>query len=83
MLVVHRRIGQRIVIAGGIEITVVGLNKGGVRLAVAAPRETWIARGEVHDAIAEANIAAVACAADAQRNASASEEAPVIREEST
>ena len=56
---------------------------GDVRLAVAAPRETWIARGEVHDAIAEANIAAVACAAEAQRNATASEEATLIREEST
>lgn len=83
MLVVHRRIGQRIVIAGGIEITVVGLAKGGVRLAVAAPRETWIARGEVHDAIAEANIAAVACAAEAQKNSTPPEEASLICEETT
>jgi carbon storage regulator CsrA len=60
MLVVHRKIGERIVLSGGIEIAVVALAKGGVRLAVTAPKDVWIARGEVHDAAVSANAAAAA-----------------------
>jgi carbon storage regulator len=60
MLVVHRKVGERLVLGGGIEITVVAATRGGVRLAVQAPKDVWIARGEVHDAAARANAAAVA-----------------------
>jgi carbon storage regulator CsrA len=60
MLVVHRKVGERIVLSGGIEITVVSSSRGGVRLAVTAPRDVVIARGEVHDAVAFSNAAAAA-----------------------
>lgn len=63
MLIVHRKEGQRLVLSGGIEITVVSTGRGGVRLAVTAPKDVWIARGEVHDAVAVANAAAVATTA--------------------
>lgn len=63
MLVVHRKVGERLVISGGIEITVVATARGGVRLAVTAPKDVWIARGEVHDAVAYANAAAAATTA--------------------
>jgi carbon storage regulator len=59
MFVVQRKVGERLVIGGGIEITVVESGRRGVRLAVTAPRGTMIARGEVHDAIAEANANAL------------------------
>jgi carbon storage regulator len=55
MLVLQRRIGERIVLSGGIEITVTAITKRGVRLAVQAPRGVAVVRGEVHDAIVEAN----------------------------
>ena len=60
MLVVHRKIGERLVLSGGIEVTVIAIAKGGVRLAVTAPKDVWIARGEVHDAAVSANAAAAA-----------------------
>ena len=60
MLVVHRKEGQRLVLSGGIEIAVVSTSRGGVRLAITAPKNVWIARGEVHDAVAIANAAAAA-----------------------
>jgi len=58
MLIVRRRVGERIVISGGIEITIAAVSGGGVRLAVQAPRGVAVVRGEVHDAIAAANAAA-------------------------
>ncbi len=58
MLILQRRVGERIVLSGGIEITVTGITKRGVRLAVSAPRGVEVLRGEVHDAIADANVRA-------------------------
>jgi len=58
MLILQRRVGERIVLTGGIEITVTGITKRGVRLAVNAPRGVAVLRGEVHDAIADANARA-------------------------
>lgn len=60
MLVVHRKVGERIVLSGGVEVMVVSTSKGGVRLAVIAPRDVVILRGEVHDAVAISNAAAAA-----------------------
>ena len=60
MFVVHRKVGERIVLSGGIEITVVATSRGGARLAVTAPKDVVITRGEVHDAIAFSNARAVA-----------------------
>jgi carbon storage regulator len=55
MLILQRRVGERIVLSGGIEITVTAVTKRGVRLAVNAPRGVTVVRGEVHDAIVAAN----------------------------
>jgi carbon storage regulator CsrA len=68
MLVVHRKEGQRLVLSGGIEISVVSTARGGVRLAITAPPDVWIARGEVHDAVALANAAAAATTASIYPN---------------
>lgn len=58
MLIIQRRVGQRIVVGGGVELTVLGVTRGHVRLGVIAPRGIVVLRGEVHDAVAEANRAA-------------------------
>jgi carbon storage regulator len=58
MLILQRRVGQRIVVSGGVEITVTAVTKGGVRLAVSAPRGVAVLRGEVHDEVAQANARA-------------------------
>lgn len=58
MLIVQRKIGEKIVISGGIEVMVTSVNGRSVRLGVTAPRGILVLRGEVHDAIAAANAAA-------------------------
>jgi carbon storage regulator len=47
MLVLRRRIGERIVIDGRIEVTVLRVRGGKVRLGVAAPRSVRVLRQEV------------------------------------
>lgn len=59
MLIVQRRVGERIKIGDEIEITIQSTSRGGVRLAIVAPRGVTVLRGEVHDAIAKANAAAM------------------------
>jgi carbon storage regulator len=59
MLIVQRRVGERITIGDGIEVTIQSTTRGGVRLAIVAPRGVTVLRGEVHDAIAKANAAAM------------------------
>src|SRR5207249_344922 len=52
MLILQRRVGERIVLGGGIEIKVVSVKGRSVRFAVEAPRGVSVMRGEVHDAMA-------------------------------
>jgi carbon storage regulator len=47
MLVLRRKIGERIVIDGRIEVTVLSVRGGKVRLGVAAPRIVRVLRQEV------------------------------------
>ena len=61
MLILQRRVGERIVVSGGVEITVTAVTRRGVRLAVSAPPGVSVLRGEVHDAIAQANARAAGC----------------------
>ena len=55
MFMVSRRVGERIVIGGVIHIEIAKITRGGVRLAITAPKEYAVARGEVWEAIAKAN----------------------------
>lgn len=65
MLIVQRKVGERIVIGGGIEIVVTEVSARGVRLGVTAPRGVLVLRGEVHDAIAAANTESATTTPDA------------------
>ncbi|MEO7362831.1 MAG: carbon storage regulator CsrA [Gemmatimonadaceae bacterium] len=47
MLILGRRVGDSILIEGGIRIVVVSCDRGGVRLGIEAPAETKILRGEI------------------------------------
>jgi carbon storage regulator len=58
MLVITRKPEQSIVIAGEIEVIVLGITKDGVRLGIKAPRSVQVHRREVFDAIAAENLAA-------------------------
>lgn len=58
MLIIQRRVGQRIVLTGGIEVVLTSIDRGGVRMGVIAPRGVSILRGEVYDSIVAANAEA-------------------------
>jgi carbon storage regulator len=49
MLVLSRRLGEEIVIDGGIRITVVDLKGGQVRLGITAPKSVSVLRQEIRD----------------------------------
>jgi len=49
MLVLSRKVGQRIHIGGGIEVAVLSVRNGRVRLGFAAPRAVTIRRREIDD----------------------------------
>ena len=58
MLVITRKPEQSIIIAGEVEIIVLGISKDGVRLGIKAPRSVQVHRREVFEAIAAENRAA-------------------------
>jgi carbon storage regulator len=64
MLIIQRRVGERIVMSNGIELTVAEVTKRGVRLALRVPDGVMVLRGEVHDAIAVANAASASSSVD-------------------
>jgi carbon storage regulator len=58
VLVLSRRVGERILIGDDIVVTVVDVRHDTVRLGIAAPRSVRVNRAEIHQAVAEANRAA-------------------------
>jgi carbon storage regulator len=59
MLVLTRRVGESIVIADEIRVTVVSVRGDRIRLGIEAPRSVCIERQEVHDRrLAEAGLPA-------------------------
>ena len=55
MLIVVRRKGQRVVLGPDIEVVVTEITRNAVKLGFIAKPSCTILRGEVHDAIVEAN----------------------------
>jgi carbon storage regulator len=51
MLVLSRKIGERIIIAEGIEISVVDIRGGKVRIGIEAPQSVRIHREEVREGV--------------------------------
>ena len=55
MLIVTRRKGQRIVLGHDIEIVITDISRSGVKIGIVAPSSLAILRGEVKDAVEQAN----------------------------
>ncbi|MFZ6991967.1 carbon storage regulator CsrA [Curtobacterium sp. RRHDQ66] len=64
MLVLTRKVGERILIGDDIVITVLDSRGDGVRIGIDAPRGVKIQREEVVRAVAEANVEATQTASD-------------------
>ena len=62
MLILSRRTNQRLLIGDSIEITVVELRDGHVRLGINAPKSVPVYRAELLEQIAAENVVAVASA---------------------
>ncbi|MDJ0356018.1 MAG: carbon storage regulator CsrA [Actinomycetota bacterium] len=59
MLVLTRKLGEKLLIGEDIVITLLDVRGDSVRLGIDAPRGITIARAEVIEAVSAANIAAV------------------------
>lgn len=80
MLVVTRRIGERILIGEDIVVQIIDVRGDGVRVGIDAPKGIRIQRLEVVEALAEANAAAVESADDGTAQALAELLAPHQRD---
>ncbi len=58
MLVFTRKLNESIIIGDGIEVTVLRVGRDSVRLGVKAARQLPVHRGEIYEAIRQANAAA-------------------------
>jgi len=65
MLVLTRRVGERVVIGEDIVLTVLEVRSDGVRLGIDAPRSVTVNRAEVLEAVTSANVEASAAGDDA------------------
>ena len=71
MLVLTRKIGEKIVIGGNITVTILDGGRGeGVRIGIDAPRDVTIHRSEVVDAVSANNRQAVESTAESAEAAS-------------
>ena len=60
MLVLSRRVGERLMIGDDVVVTILEVRSDGVRLGIDAPRSIAVNRAEVLEAVKEANVAATA-----------------------
>lgn len=57
-MVLTRKVGEKLIIGDDITISVIEVNRGGVRIGVEAPRNVSILRHEVYERIQEENLTA-------------------------
>lgn len=58
MLVLTRRVGEKLVIGNEVVVEILAVSGDGVRLGIVAPRETSVHRFEIFEEIHSANLAA-------------------------
>ncbi len=73
MLIITRRKGQRIALGHDIEIVITDITRSGVKIGVVAPSSLTILRGEVKDAVEQANREAAGSFVEPVVEAAASE----------
>lgn len=64
MLVLSRRVGERLIIGDDIVITVIDVRSDGVRIGIDAPRAVRVTRSEIYEAVTQSNREAAAAADD-------------------
>ena len=58
MLVLSRRVGERLFIGNDIVITIIDVRSDGVRVGIDAPREIRVTRAEIFEAVEKHNVEA-------------------------
>ena len=58
MLVLSRRVGERLMIGDDVVVTVLEVRSDGVRLGIDAPRSVAVNRAEVIEAVKQSNVEA-------------------------
>lgn len=60
MLVLSRRVGERLIIGNDIVVTIIDVRSDGVRVGIDAPREVKVTRAEIFEAVEQTNVEAAA-----------------------
>ena len=71
MLVLSRRVGEKLLIGDDIEVVILDSRGDGVRIGINAPKSVKIHRAEVVEAVKEANESAVKSGANKEQSAEA------------
>lgn len=58
MLVLSRRVGERLIIGNDIVVTIIDVRSDGVRVGIDAPREVRVTRAEIFEAVEQHNVEA-------------------------
>ncbi|MCB2412899.1 carbon storage regulator CsrA [Demequina sp. TTPB684] len=58
MLVLSRRVGERLIIGKDIVVTIIDVRSDGVRVGIDAPREIRVTRAEIFEAVEKHNVEA-------------------------
>ena len=66
MLVVSRKVGERILIGDKITVTVVKIGSSGVRIGIEAPKEMAVVREELAEQLRRADLLAIETAQQSQ-----------------
>ncbi len=72
MLVVSRKVGERILIGDKITVTVVKIGSSGVRIGIEAPKEMAVVREELAEQLRRADMLAIETAQQGQLGSDAS-----------
>ncbi len=72
MLVVSRKVGERILIGDKITVTVVKIGSSGIRIGIEAPKEMAVVREELAEQLRRAELLAIETAHQGQLESDAS-----------
>ncbi len=72
MLVVSRKVGERIIIGDKITVTVVKIGSSGVRIGIEAPKEMAVVREELAEQLRRADMRAIETAQQGRLESDAS-----------
>ena len=60
MLVLSRRVGERLIIGKDIVVTIIDVRSDGVRVGIDAPRDVRVTRAEIFEAVEQTNVESAA-----------------------